>query len=98
MKILAKETGRMIRRNLGNVLLFELLYRGIWLPVYLRLANQVLRWALGMAGYSYLTASNLAGFLVCPWTIPALLVIAMAGLFLIFLESSVLITAFLGLA
>lgn len=65
----------MIWQNLGNVLLFELLYRGICLPVYLRLANRVLRWTLGIAGYSYLTASNFAGFLGCPWTLPALLVV-----------------------
>ena len=98
MKILAKETRRMIWQNLGNVLLFELLYRGICLPVYLRLANRVLRWTLGIAGYSYLTASNFAGFLGCPWTLPALLVVGMIGIFLIFVESCALITAFLGLA
>lgn len=88
----------MIWQNLGNVLLFELLYRGICLPVYLRLANRVLRWTLMMAGYSYLTASNLAGFFACPYTMPALLMIGMGGVFLVFLETCALITAFLGLA
>lgn len=98
MKTLTKETWQMIRQNLGNVLLFELLYRGMLLPVYLRLANRILRWALMMAGYSYLTASNFAGFLVHPWTIPALLMIGMTGLFLVILESAALITAFQGSA
>lgn len=88
----------MIRQNLGNVLLFELLYRGIVLPVYLRLANRGLRWALAMAGYSYLTASNLTDFLVQPWTLAAMLAFGMIGLLLIELEAAALITAFQGSA
>lgn len=98
MKTLTKETWQMIRQNLGNVLLFELLYRGIVLPVYLRLANRGLRWALAMAGYSYLTASNLADFLVRPWTLLLLLALGLIGLLLIELEAAALITAFQGSA
>ena len=88
----------MIRQNLGNVLLFELLYRGIVLPVYLRLANRGLRWALAMAGYSYLTASNLTDFLVRPWTLAAMFAFGLIGLLLIELEAAALITAFQGSA
>lgn len=98
MSLLTKETCRMVRQNLGNVLLFELLYRGILLPVYLRLANRILKWSLTMAGYSYLTASNFGDFLVHPWTIPALIVISAAGLLLILLESAALVAAFQGSA
>ncbi len=98
MKTLTKETWQMVRQNLGNVLLFELLYRGIFFPVYLRLANRILRWSLTMAGYSYLTASNFGDFLVQPWTIPVLLLISIAGLLLILLESAGLVTAFWGSA
>ena len=46
MKALAKEAWKLLRQNLMNILLFELLYRGIWMPAYLRLANRMLRWAL----------------------------------------------------
>lgn len=98
MKALTKETWQMVRQNLGNVLLFELLYRGIMMPVYLRLANRILRWALTMAGYSYLTASNFGDFLVRPWTIPALLLIGIAGFLLVLLECAGLVTAFWGSA
>lgn len=98
MKTMTKETWQMIRQNLGNVLLFELLYRGIVLPVYLRLANRGLRWALAMAGYSYLTASNLTDFLVRPWTLTAMLALGLIGLLLVELESAALITAFQGSA
>ncbi len=88
----------MIRQNLGNVLLFELLYRGIVLPVCLRLANRGLRWTLAMAGYSYLTASNLAGFLRQPWTLAMMLAFGVIGLLLVELEAAALITAFQGSA
>lgn len=98
MKALTKETWRMIRQNLGNVLLFELLYRGIVLPGYLRLANRGLRWTLSMAGYSYLTASNLADFLGRPWTLAAMLALGLIGLLLVELEAAALITAFQGSA
>ena len=98
MKALTKETWQMVRQNLGNVLLFELLYRGIMLPVYLRLANRILRWSLTMAGYSYLTASNFGDFLVRPWTIPALLLFGIAGFLLVLLECAGLVTAFWGSA
>lgn len=98
MKTLTKDTWLMIRQNLGNVLLFELLYRGIVLPVYLRLVNRGLRWALAMAGYSYLTAANLTDFLGRPWTLSVMLAFGLIGLLLIELEAAALITAFQGSA
>lgn len=88
----------MIRQNLGNVLLFELLYRGIVLPVYLRLVNRGLRWTLTIAGYSYLTAANLTDFLDRPWTLLVMLAFGLIGLLLIELEAAALITAFQGSA
>ena len=98
MKTLTKETWLMIRQNLGNVLLFELLYRGIVLPVYLRLVNRGLRWTLTIAGYSYLTAANLTDFLDQPWTLLVMLAFGLIGLLLIELEAAALITAFQGSA
>lgn len=88
----------MIRQNLGNVLLFEFLYRGIVLPVYLRLVNRGLRWTLTIAGYSYLTAANLTDFLDQPWTLLVMLAFGLIGLLLIELEAAALITAFQGSA
>lgn len=98
MKALTKDTWRMIRQNLGNVLLFELLYRGVVFPVYMRLANRVLKWTLMMAGYSYLTASNLQDFLGRPWTIAAVFAAGLSGLLLMLVEAAALITAFQGSA
>ena len=98
MKALAKEAWKLLRQNLMNILLFELLYRGIWMPAYLRLANRMLRWALSMAGYSYLTAGNFLDFLVRPWTLLVVFAGSVLGVLWILLEAAALITAFQGAA
>lgn len=98
MKILARETWQIVRLNWKNVLLFEFLYRAITLPVFLRFANRGLRFALGMAGYSYLTAGNIGIFLIKPWTLVAILVVGIVGMMLLMLEIAALVTAFEGSA
>lgn len=98
MKILAKETWQIVRLNWKNVLLFEFLYRVITLPVFLRFANRGLRFALRMAGYSYLTAGNIGIFLIRPWTIATILVVGIVGTMLLILEIAGLITALEGSA
>lgn len=98
MKTLTKETWQIVRYNLGNVLLFELLYRGIIMPVYLRFVNRALRFALEMAGYSYLTAANIGSFLVRPWTLLAIFVAGIIGILFLMMEIAGLITAFQGSA
>lgn len=98
MKILAKETWQIVKLNWKNVLLFEFLYRAVTLPVFLRFANRGLRFALKMAGYSYLTAGNIGTFLIQPWTFLTILVVGTAGTMLLMLEIAGLITAFEGSA
>jgi len=78
--------------------LFELLYRGITMPVYLRFINRALRFALEMAGYSYLTAANIGSFLVRPWTLLAIFAAGIIGILFLLLEIAGLITAFQGSA
>ena len=72
MKILTKDTWQIIRQNWKNILLFELLYRGITTPVYMRLVSRGIRLALRAAGYSYLTPANIGTFLIQPVTLLAL--------------------------
>lgn len=98
MKTLAKDTWQIARQNWKNILLFELLYRGITLPAYLRFFNRGLRMALNLAGYSYLTAGNLGNFLVRPWTILILSAIGLVGVMLLVIEIAGLVTAFQGSA
>jgi glycerophosphoryl diester phosphodiesterase len=98
MKILTKETWKLIRQNWYNLCLFELLYRGLTCPLYLRLVNRGLQFALQMAGYSYLTVENLRGFILQPWTWLMLVMIILAGMLRMTVEIAGLLTAYQGSA
>lgn len=98
MKILTKDTWQIIRQNWKNILLFELLYRGITTPVYMRLISRGIRLALRAAGYSYLTPANIGSFLIRPVTLLMLVVLVFVGILLLSLETAGLITAFQGSA
>ena len=98
MKTLAKETWQIAGHNWKNILLFELLYRGVTMPVYLRFVNRSLHLALELAGYSYLTAGNIGSFLARPGTICMAGAVCFVGAVLLTVETASLITAFQGSA
>lgn len=98
MKILTKDTWQIIRQNWKNILLFELLYRGITTPVYMRLVSRGIKLALRAAGYSYLTPANIGSFLIRPATLLALVLLAFVGTLILSLETAGLVTAFQGSA
>ena len=88
MKNLTKETWKMISTNGASVLLFELLYRGITAPVYLRFADRGIRLALRMTGDSYLTAGNIGKFLLHPGTLAVLMGLGAVGVLLMLFETA----------
>lgn len=94
MKTLTKETYQMIKLNLKNLLIFEVVYRLITGSVFLQAVNYGLRFSLRMAGYSYLTMGNLGHFLIKPWTILVILGITLVGLLLMMIEAGGLIAAY----
>lgn len=98
MKILTKDTWQIIRQNWKNILLFELLYRGITTSVYMRLVSRGIRLALRAAGYSYLTPANIGNFLIQPVTLLIFAAVAFVGILILSLETAGLITAFQGSA
>ena len=98
MKILTKDTWQIIRQNWKNILLFELLYRGITTSVYMRLVSRGIRLALKAAGYSYLTPANIGNFLIRPVTLLIFAAVALVGILILSLETAGLITAFQGSA
>ena len=98
MKILTKDTWQIIRQNWKNILLFELLYRGITTPVYMRLVSRGIRLALPAAGSSYLTPANIGNFLIQPVTLLAFAAAAFVGILILSLETAGLVTAFQGSA
>ncbi len=98
MKKLAKETWQVLRFNGVYILLFELFYRMVTLPIYLQLLSRGVRFALRMAGYSYLTAANIGMFLIQPWTLAVIAGLIILGTIFLMLEIAGLITAFEGAA
>lgn len=98
MKTLWKETYQIIKLNFRNLLLFEIIYRIVTGAIYQQLIHRGLKFSLKMAGYSYLTPGNAWKFLLKPWTILVLLVLAVSGLILIMMEIGGLITVYSGAA
>lgn len=92
----AAEIGQVIKLNLGNLLGFEVVYRFLTLPLYLQIIDRGLKFALKASGYSYVTAANLAGFLLKPGTWLILAAVSFVGLFFLAVETGGLLTAFEG--
>lgn len=89
-----KETDQVVKRNLRQLVVFEVLYRLVAGTFYIRLVNQLLRFSLRMAGYSYLTMSNMGAFLWRPATIVCGALAAFIGMVLMVIEIGGLITAY----
>ena len=94
MNRLIKETDQVIKLNLRQLVIFEVLFRLVAGTFYIRLVNQLLRFSLRMAGYSYLTMSNMGAFLLRPATIVCALAAAVLGMVLMVVEIGGLITAY----
>ena len=80
MNRLIRETDQVIKLNLRQLAVFEVLFRLVAGTFYIRLANQLLRFSLRMAGYSYLTMSNMGAFLWRPLTIVCVAAIIAVGM------------------
>ncbi|MFR3751884.1 MAG: hypothetical protein ACLTW9_04950 [Enterocloster sp.] len=85
----------MIKLNLRQLAVFEVLFRLVAGTFYIRLVNQLLRFSLRMAGYSYLTMSNMGPFFWRPadHCLRGLLSVAV-GMVLMVVEIAGLITAY----
>ncbi len=92
----AAEIWPVIKLNLVNLLGFELCYRFFTLPLYLQIIDRGLKFSLKASGYSYVTAANLAGFLLKPGTWLVLAAVSIVGLFFLAVENGSLLTAFQG--
>ena len=94
MNRLIRETDQVIKLNLRQLVVFEVLYRLVAGTFYIRLVNQLLRFSLRMAGYSYLTMSNMGAFLWRPVTIICGALALAVGMVLLVIEIGGLITAY----
>ena len=69
MKQFIKQTDEVVKWNLRQLVVFEVLYRLVAGAFYVRMVNALLRFSLHMAGYSYLTMSNMRAFFLRPVTV-----------------------------
>ena len=98
MKIWTREMLQILKSNLKNIILFELGYRMFTIPIFMTVLRLCMRFCLHQSGYSYLTFGNAGSFLLKPWTLACLLLVAFIGMFFLVIESACLITAFQGAA
>lgn len=96
MSTLTKETWKIFKFNQKNAFVFELLFRLVTTILYLLVLNKSLLFALRMAGYSYLTASNIGDFLLRPWTLLTMFLLVIIGILILALETGCLLTLFQG--
>ncbi len=89
-----KRVFRVLRFNYREIILFELIYRILFAVCVISLNTRLFSFAIKKAGYSYLTAKNLVGFFLHPWSIFILLIIFMFLVFYVFFEVCVLLAAF----
>lgn len=96
MRLLLHETREIIQFNGRNLLLFHIAYRLTAASAYVQLLEAGMRFSLGRAGYSYLTLENAGRVLLCPWTVPVVLVLGAVGLLLFMVEAGGLTAAYCG--
>lgn len=63
------ETKNYIHKNIRSLVLFEILYKSVFLILMVPFFSWSLQRMLRIAGYSYLTIDNIASFLKSPFTI-----------------------------
>lgn len=89
-----RETGQILKVNMGNIFLFETAYRLLTLPLLFQAVNALVRLSLRWSGYSYVTVNNLKAYLMKPGTVLAILAIAFAVMVQLMIEIGGLMTAF----
>lgn len=94
MRTFTRETYQILKLNIKNILIFEILYRLITAPIFFQVINFGIRFSLDRAGYSYLTMENFGRFLMKPWTIVMAALILVMGCLFVAVEISCLVHAY----
>ena len=87
------ETKQIVQVNGGNILLFELAFRLLTLPLLLQAVAALFRLSVRASGYSYVTVSNLVSYLLRPVTIAILVLMAAILLVGVSIEAAGLLAA-----
>ena len=88
------ETKQIVQVNGGNILLFELAFRLLTLPLLLQAVAALFRLSVRASGYSYVTVSNLVSYLLRPVTITILVLMAAILLVGVSIEAAGLLAAY----
>ena len=95
MRAILKQTWRIIRYNIGSLLLFEIGYRVTTFFLVMQFVRLLMDISLKQQDFSYLTAENYREFLQYPLSIVFLLVVLLVILILFFVEVAALLSGFL---
>lgn len=85
---------RVLQLNYREIILFELIYRILFAVCVVSLNTRLFSFALKKAGYHYLTAKNLFGFLLYPWSLAISIFILLFLVIYLLFEVCVLLAAF----
>ncbi|MCR5154382.1 MAG: glycerophosphoryl diester phosphodiesterase membrane domain-containing protein, partial [Lachnospiraceae bacterium] len=86
-----KSSKRMILNNLGQLVIFELFYKGLIVLLMLPVMETALNVSIRLSGYSYVTFDNVFDFAFKPATIPLFILSLLLFLFLLYVEVTSLI-------
>lgn len=89
-----KRIFRVLRLNYREIILFEVIYRILFAVCVVSVNTRLFSFAIKKTGYSYLTAKNLLGFLLHPWSFFISVFILLLLLLYILFEVCVLFAAF----
>ena len=85
---------KTIRINIRSILLFEFVYRLVFVVFYGRIVNYFLGLLLRSSGYSYLTIKNCKDCLLNPITYPILLLLVFVSVLFAGFETAILSSGF----
>ncbi len=92
MRDTIKELKQVYKVNYRNIMLFEMVYRIIFIVLYTKIASGLINKILDIYGYSYLNVKNIGEFMLHPLTYPVLFVIIIIAMIFAGFEINVLYT------
>lgn len=94
MKRLTREVQQVIRLEGWDILVFQMFYRMVTIPVYVWILNKVLRITIDLSGYSFLTVENIRAYFFKPWTILCAVFLVAFACLLMMVEAGGMVSAF----
>ncbi len=94
MKNIIREFRQLYKINYRNIVLFELVYRMVFVVLYSKISVKLIDYILGMCGYSYINVKNIGEFMANPLTYPVLIAIIIIAVIFAGFEMNVLYTGY----